>query len=321
MEILMLSHLPTRVLEEGFIPAALDLDLRMTILTDCIREHLLQAKDKPQYPQCRLIECDIFNPLSVARLISVHNLEFSGVLAAGPGLQACAALIADYLGLPGQPWRSALLCEQKPSLRDRLEPESARPYRRIVNCAETDLEIDAELFPVTVEALEADSFAARRIVRNPHELKHCLAEIESGYALIEAYSDGEIYALDGLGTPDGFIVLGGGRIQFDDDGPLARRVQSFTPRPPGCDRVLALISELDLGLGRHHVEYMLSDKGLRIREIHNGLHDDESELAVNAQWESDLFRAIIQVCLGIPITPPKRMVRVPAGRPSLEGVA
>ncbi len=302
MELLILSHIPTRVLENGFIPAAIDLQLKITILTDCVREHLLRAKESPLYGQCKLLECDVFNPLSVARFVSVHAWEFSGVLAADVCLRASAAVTADCLGLPGLSSRSAVLCDQRLDLRNRFESETSRQHRRIVNCSEPNAGIDPELFPATVQPLEAGAAIGGAIVGNADDLKRWLADTRYGYALVEKHREGEeVYALDGLGTPDGFIVLGGRRIQFDDDDCRTKRVQSFMPQPPRCDELLALLSELDLGLGRHHVEYAVSDKGIRIREIHNGLHDEESEFAVNAQFGGDLFRETIKVNLGMPV--------------------
>lgn len=305
MELLLLSHTPTRILEEGFIPAALELKLKISILTDCVSEHLLRAKEAPVYRHCQLIECDIFNPLAVARLLSVHELTFSGVLATDASSQACAAVVADYLGLPGPSWRSALLCDQRAVLRNCFAPEAAPPSRWIVHCAEPRADIDAESFPVTVQPLETGRACGGRIAWNPDDLTQCLAELHDGYALVEQHrDDDEVYALDGLGTPDGFVVLCGSRIQFDDDEYRTKRVQSFMPRPPHCDVVLALLAEHDLGLGRHHVEYAVTDKGIRIREMHNGLHDDASEFALAAQLDGDLFRATIKLCLGMPVKPP-----------------
>lgn len=308
MELLILSHAPTRVLEDGFIPAAIDLQLKITILTDCIREHLLRAQESSLYAQCELIECDVFNPLSVARLVSMHDREFSGVLAADAALRACGAVVAGCLDLPGPSWRSAVLCDQRRDLRNRFTAEPSEFHGRIVNCAEPDTELDPELFPATVQPLETGAATDGAIVRNPEDLKRRLADLGCGYALVEKHRENEeFHALDGLGTADGFVVLGGSRIRFDDDDSRTKRVQSFMSRPPHCDELLALLSGLDLGVGRHHVEYAVSGKGIRITEIHNGLHDDESEFALNAQLDGDLFRETIKLALGMPLKPLRRL--------------
>lgn len=307
MELLILSHVPTRVLEEGFIPAAIDLKLKVSILTDCVREHLSRAKESSVYRQCELLECDVFNPLAVARLLSVRGLEFSGVLAAHASLRPSAAMVANYLALPGPSWRSTLLCDQRAALRDRFEPDYSPAQRWVVNCSEPDAEIGTGSFPVTVQPLETGVATGGAIIRSHQELKRKLADMRDGYALIEKHQPGEVYALDALATPDGFAILCGSHIQFNDDQCRTKRIASFMPQPPRCDEVLAMVSALDPGLGRHHVEYAVTGSGIRIREMHDGLHDDESEFAVNAQWGGDLFKATVKVCLGIPVKPPRRL--------------
>lgn len=312
MELLILSHAPTRVLEQGFIPAAIDLQLKVTILTDCVREHLVRAKDSPQYAQCRLIECDVFNPLSVARFVSVRDLEFSGVLAADAALRASAALTADCLGLPGPSWRNAVLCDQRLDLHRRFEPEASEQYRRIVNCSEPDLNLIPEWFPATVQPLETGATTGGAIIRSSKDLKRRLADIRYGYVLVEKHRvDEQVYALDGLGTPDGFTVLCGSRIEFDDDEVRTKRVHSFMPHPPRCEELLTMLSGFDLGLGRHHVEYAVGDNGIRIREIHNGLHDDESEFALDDQLDGNLFSETIKASIGVPVRP-LRLLRIDA---------
>lgn len=319
MELLLLSHLPTRILEEGFIPAAIELDLKVTVLTDCIREHLVRAGAVPVYRECKFIECDIFNPISIARLISVYGLEFSGVLATGSELRACAALIAEYMGLAGPSWSGALLCDQKSMLRNRVEPDCSRGYCRIVNCSESgpDADIEDTSFPLTVQPLESGSTTGGRLVRNRQDLKRCLAGIGGGYALVEEYLEGERYALDVFGTADDLAVLCGSRIHVHDSDSRIGRIQSFMEKPPRCDELLALLSGLNqvtkcgkkcgLGLGRHHVEYLLTDKGIRITDIHNGLQDDMSEFVINGQFDADLFQEAIKACLGLPVAPLNRV--------------
>lgn len=304
MDLLILSHVPTRVLEQGFIPAAVDLELKITILTDCVREHLLRAKESPLYGRCELVECDVFNPLAVARFICVHGREFSGVLAADTALRASAAAITEFLDLPGPSWRSAVLCDQRLKLRRHFEPEASRQYGGIVNCAEPDASLGTEWFPASVQPLESGAASGGAIVRNAEDLKRRLADLRYGYALVERHrEDEEVYALDGLGTPEGFAVLCGSRIEYDDDEIRTKRVQSFMPRPPRCDEVLTLLRSFDLGTGRHHVEYAVADGAIRIREIHNGLHDDESELALDDRLDGNLFSETIKLSIGMPVKP------------------
>jgi hypothetical protein len=303
VNLLLLAHLPTRVLEQGLIPAALDLDLQVTIVTDRAREHLSWAVEHRAARRCRVLACDVWNPLALTRLLEVHDLCPDGVLAADARLQACAALAADYLGRPGPSWRGALLCDQRARLRSRLEPHPCAPNRWIVGCSgrEAAPAVDPAAFPVAVQPLEAEIGAAGPLARDEDELQRYLAEIADGHALVERHRPGEMYALDLLGTPDGIAVLGGHPIQLAADHRRSKHRQGFLARPPGAAEVVAQVEALALGLGRHQVEYVTTGQAIRIMEIHNGLHDGESELALDARLGGAVFRATLQVCLGRPV--------------------
>lgn len=305
MELLILAHAPTRILEQGLLPATAELQLKVTILTDCVREHIVRAQDSPLYGQCELAECDVFNPLAVARYVSVHGKQIHGVLAADAVLHASAAMFAACLGLPGAAWRNAVLHDQRLDLgRSSHYSHHSHQSRRIVDCAEPASAPAADWFPATVQPLESGAAAGGAIVRNAADLQRQLAGLRHGYALLEKYRDDEeVYALDALATPQGFVILSGSRIEFEQDAVRTKRVQSFMPRPPRCDELLALLLTHDLGLGRHHVEYAVSAAGVRIREIHNGLHDEESELALDDQLDGKLFSEVVKASLGMPVKP------------------
>ena len=297
MELLILAHAPTRTLELGILPATAGLQLKVTILTDCVREHIVRAKESPLYAQCELAECDVFNPLAVARFVAVHGRDIAGVLAADAVLHASAAVSAASLGLPGASWRSAVQHDQ------RLHAgRASQPARHIAACAGMPGDPAADWFPATVQALEGGAATGGAIVRNAAELQRQLSGLRHGYALVEKYrEDEEVYALDALVTPAGFAILCGSRIQFDDDAVRTKRVHSFMPRPPRCDELLSLLLTHDLGYGRHHVEYAVASSGVRIREIHNGLHDDESELALDDQLDGNLFSEVVKASLALPV--------------------
>lgn len=315
MNLLILAHAPTRILDLGLLPAAAELQLDITILTDCVREHIVRAKDAPLYQRCELAECDVFNPLAVARHTALHGKRFAGVLAADAVLHASAAVCAAWLGLPGAAWRNAVLHDQRLHGAGPL-----RPARRIVACAHP-AGLGADFFPATVQPLEGGAATGGAIVRNDAELQRLLGELRHGYALVEQYrEDEEVYALDALATPAGFAILGGSRIAFDQDAVRTKRVASFMARPPRCEELLALLLTHELGHGRHHIEYAVSNAGLRIRDIHNGLHDDEAEFALDDQLDGELFTETLKASLGLPVKPPRLLQTDPLPA-AVQGVA
>ncbi len=300
MELILLSHLPTRLLEEGFIPAAIDLNVEVTILTDCIHEHILRKESVQAYQHCKLLECDIFNPLSIVRLMAIHQLKCDGILAMTPSLQPSTAIISDYYSLAGPSWHSVLLCSQKNALRHRLNTSGKLAHSRVIHTADPGSEALIEHFPARVQSLESGTGINAEVVHNPEELRTCLAAFCEGFALVEDYVEGELYSLDGLGTTDGFIVLGGSHIQLHESNRESKRRYQWVSNPPYQQEVLALLSGLNLGLGRHHIEYLVTGNGPQIREIHNGLHNENNEFLLNEHLKGDLFRETINLCLGVP---------------------
>jgi len=303
MEWMILSHLPTRSLEEGFIPAAIGLNVGVTIFTDCIQEHVLRKESVSVYQHCKLLECDIFNPLSIARLLAIHSLNFSGILATAPGLQPCAAILSDYCGLAGPSWHSALLCSQKNVLRNRLNFGDRSISSRIIHTADPQSENLIEHFPAIVQSLEPGADNGGLRVSNAKELRACLDTLCEGLVLVENFLQGYFYTLESLCTPDGFTVLGGSCIRIEGHGHNSTRRRHWIANPPHQKAVVDRLSELNLGVGRHHVEYVLTDQGLRILDIYNGLNSDEEELSLNDQLNGDLFRETLHLCLGIPSSP------------------
>jgi hypothetical protein len=206
---------------------------------------------------------------------------------------------AASLGLPGADWRNAVLHDQRLDLG-----RAPGRHRRIVECGQPVADAGADWFPATVQALEAPAATGGTLVRDAAELQRVLDGLGHGHALLEKVrEDEEVYALDLLATPHGLTILGGSRIAFDDDAVRTKRVHAFMPRPPRCDELLGQLYGHDLGVGRHHIEYAVAPSGLRIREINNGLHDDESELALDDQLDGNLFAEVVKASLGMPVRP------------------
>lgn len=70
-ELIILTHVATDSVNDGFIPAAQRLGLSIVVLTDhaeAHRQHFNQA-GLPAYPD-EIVACDVFNPLAVIDTIT-----------------------------------------------------------------------------------------------------------------------------------------------------------------------------------------------------------------------------------------------------------
>ena len=100
--LILLAHVPTDAVNEGFLPAAQRLGLKVILLTDQAEAHRrhFEAADRPACPDS-IVECDVFNPLAIIDEISSHAERPAAIFSNSDHLQTSTALAADYFGRQG----------------------------------------------------------------------------------------------------------------------------------------------------------------------------------------------------------------------------
>jgi hypothetical protein len=296
--LLIIAHSPSRTLEEGFLPAARGLGVAVCIVTDSLYQYVVRAQQNPAYNQCRLLECDATNPLAIIKALAIHQLQISAVIALDAGLHSCAAVVAEQAGLTqAGAWQSALQCEQawatsahQGTGKDRWLINAAHPLK--------DYAIPAQAYPVCARPLESGGLHHEKLLANAAALEQYLNTV-GGYFLVETQPKGsELYALDLLHGDQGFHILCGSHFHDSSTGDAGKRARSFIRRPPFCEQVIAQLAQLQPDYGRYCVEYRLVAGELQIRDINNGNYDGDTELAVAALLDGNLFRAQLQLALG-----------------------
>jgi len=112
---------PTDSVNEGFIPAAKALGLRVTLLTDCLaahREYFARA-GREGHPD-EIVACDVFNPLAIVDSVTRRRPRPAAVFSNSDHLQASVAMAAQYFGLPAKDWRTAYRAKNKAEMRRHL---------------------------------------------------------------------------------------------------------------------------------------------------------------------------------------------------------
>lgn len=124
--LVLLAHVPTESVNEGFLPAARRLGLAVTLLTDHVESHRrhFAAPNLPAYPD-EIIACDVFNPVAVIDQIGGHRELPVAVFSNSDHLQTSTALAAEYFGLPGKNWRVAYRAKNKAAMRAFLRDQRA----------------------------------------------------------------------------------------------------------------------------------------------------------------------------------------------------
>ena len=118
--VLFLAHVPTEALNRGFLPAAQSMGLKVILLTDqaATHHHYFSQPDLPAYPE-QILQCDVFNPLSVIDLLSELPAPV-GIFSTRDPLQTVTARTAAYLNLPGKDWQACYRAKNKAAMRQYL---------------------------------------------------------------------------------------------------------------------------------------------------------------------------------------------------------
>lgn len=209
-EIILVAHIPTDSANQGFIPAAKALGLRVVLLTDCVASHreYFSQTGLSAYPD-QTVACDVFNPLAIVEAVTRRAGRPAALFSNSDHLQASTALAAQYFGLPGKDWRTTYRAKNKAEMRAHLAALGLDRLWHAVVCDSASLSMLASdvPFPCVVKPREGVASQHVSMSRDWEELAAQCAAIwamHPGQALlIEEYIDGPLYTLETLGDRDG----------------------------------------------------------------------------------------------------------------------
>jgi hypothetical protein len=235
----------------GFLPAARRLGLELTVLTDQPEAHerAIAAARGGRRPgaiaapaeigQPAVAGCDPWDVRAlIPRLAGLP--QPAAVLSNSDHLQVQTALAADYFGLPGQDWRTALRAKDKALMRRRL----AQTGTEHVAAAEvtTGAPLPELSYPVVLKPATGVASEDVVLVHDRQELARQASEIarrRPGERLIaEEYLTGQLRTAEVFGDGTTTWVLGGFRT--DLSAPLP-------PGPPPPARGYALTEAVVAG--------------------------------------------------------------------------
>ena len=90
---IVLAHVPTDSVNEGFLPAARSLGLSVTLLTDCADAHRAHfaRSGLPAYPD-DILSCDVFNPLAVIDALTQRAVRPAAIFSNSDHLQTSTSV-------------------------------------------------------------------------------------------------------------------------------------------------------------------------------------------------------------------------------------
>jgi len=136
----LIASKPTDSVILGFLPAAARLGLEVVLLTDKPEEHELarvRSRQRPRPgcprpgvgrdqeghesdgPPARIVGCDVWDARELICSIAGRPAQHA-IVSNSDHLQTQTALAADYFGVPGKDWRSAMRAKNKSLMRRGL---------------------------------------------------------------------------------------------------------------------------------------------------------------------------------------------------------
>lgn len=220
-ELILLTHVPTESVNDGFLPAARHLGLSPVLLTDqaeAHRRHFSQS-GLPAYPDA-IIACDVFNPLAVIETVGRHGQKPAAIFSSSDHLQTSTAIVAEYFSLPGKNWKVTDRAKNKAEMRGYLSGQGIETMRyAAASESESLARAAADVgFPCVVKPREGVASQEVGLARDNAELAaHCQAvwQTRPGQVmLLEEYLVGPLCTLETLGDGKGLQALGGFHVRL-----------------------------------------------------------------------------------------------------------
>ena len=307
--LILLAHVLTDAVNEGFLPAARRLGLHVTLLTDHAEAHrrYFSFEHRPACPDS-IIECDVFNPVAVISEISRHAERPGAIFSNSDHLQTSTALAADYFDLPGKDWKVAYRAKNKAAMREHLRDQGVDLLWHAVVTNEDEIaRLSAIPFPCVLKPREGVGSQLVRLCENEDALvshtRHVWGMEAGRPMLIEEYIAGELYTLETLGDGSDILVLGGFHVAL---GPPPNFVEMEGRwgnwlTPSQMAEVLRQIKAVGVGFGSCHTEFVLTEKGPRLIEINYRTVGDHMEFMLEHTLDLALFERILRLHLGEPL--------------------
>lgn len=307
MHLLALAHRPTDSLNDGFLPAAARLGLEVTVVTDAPDQHRAAYEGHPSR-RARVVAVDVADHRAV--ITALGRLPPVGaVFTNSDHLQEQAALVADWLDLPGKDWRTAWACKNKALMRARL----AAAGLDAVHAVEVPPGEDAAerlgnmAFPCVVKPREGVASEAVFLAETLQVTLARVADVRSwrpeATVLVEEYLPGDLRTLETLGDGERLHVLGGFRTELSPPPHFIEERLRFEPEPEPVHvaQVLGQLTALGVGLGACHTEYVVHEGRARLIEINYRAIGDQCDLVLERLLGIPYFELVLGAHLGHPL--------------------
>jgi len=306
--LVILTHVCHAAVTDGFLPAAHRLGLPVVLLTDHRLQHLEYFGRAPEHAPQQVIECDVFNPLSVIDVLHGAGIRPGAVFSNSDHLQTSTALVAEAFGLPGKPWRVCYAAKNKAAMRERLRAlglpapwfESLMPGQAIPAHAP---------WPLIAKPREGVASLDVQLCANPGELQHYLQAFWQRHpgraVLLEEFLHGPLFTLETLSDRRRTQAVGGFDVTLSEP-PHFIELEARWNGPAGTQQrqqALAQVLAFGVDFGVCHSEFILTERGPVLVEINYRSIGDGREFMLDRMHGGRWFEAILRLHLGEPLVP------------------
>jgi len=303
----ILSHVATHAVCEGFLPAAQRRGHPLLIVTDHAQGHWRHLADAGiPVDGLEILECDVFNPMAVIELLHAHGQRPRAVFSNSDHLQTSCALVAEAFDCPGKDWLICHAAKNKAEMRERLKRLGLPgPWFQVLTPGMA-LPGDAP-FPVVAKPREGVASLDVQLCRNAAELAaYCEAFWQrqpNRALLLEAYLQGPLFTLETLGDGQRLQAIGGFDVSLSPpphfvelearwNGPVGRAVRNAA---------LAQVAAFGVNFGVCHSEFILTADGPVLVEINYRSIGDGREFLLDRLLPQGWFERILALHLGEPL--------------------
>ncbi len=293
----IVSHVVSHAVTEGFIPAVQQLGYPVVLLTDQKREH-----SRVLSGEVSVIECDVFNPMAILDTLTDKGICPVAIFSNSDHLQTATAIVAKTLGLPGKDWKICYAAKQKWQMRQRLATLNLPSVwsRQLLPGSLPDASWP---WPLVVKPVQGVASMNVRLAENPQQLAGIVKSYDSRQTLLlEQFIEGPLFTLETLGDGDSLIAVGGFDVELSEPPHFvetgARWEGEYACR--WRQQALSQLREFGVKFGVCHSEFIATPSGPVLVEINYRSIGDGREFLLDSILPSGWFTPILQIYLGKP---------------------
>ncbi|BDU21125.1 carboxylate--amine ligase [Dyella sp. GSA-30] len=285
------------------MPAAQRLGLPVVLITDHRLDHLHYFSSVTDNAPLQIIECDVFNPLSVIDALRSAGIRPAAVFSNSDHLQTATALVATSFGLPAKDWRICYAAKNKAAMRERLQ-ELGLPTPWFHSLAPGQSLPQNIPWPVIAKPREGVASLDVKLCADEPALREYLDTFWQRYpgrtVLLEAFLEGPLFTLETLSDGERIDVIGGFDVTLSEPPHFieleARWNGDAVKR--GQEKALAQVRAFGIGFGVCHSEFILTAQGPVLVEINYRSIGDGREFMLDRMFERQWFETILRLHRG-----------------------